>query len=166
MTKINKVFHPKPLSILRQKAIPILPSQCRIMFQRMWRYTMNDREHAVGFAANQLTVLGEHGKLNAFIAVIDDKWTFFGNAELGSWNKYFNKNKYDIEGCLSIPDKFYRVKRKKKIDVTYLDKYGREQTGSFYDQEARIIQHEMDHLNGILIADIGKEIINKGDNNG
>ena len=133
----------------------------------MWRYTMNDREHAVGFAANQLTVLGEHARFNAFIAVIDDKWTFFGNAVYSKPLKhYFNKTKYDIESCLSIPNKYYRIKRKKRIHITYLDKYGREQTGSFYDQEARVIQHEMDHLKGILIADIGKEIINKGDNNG
>ncbi|MCD5401381.1 peptide deformylase [candidate division NPL-UPA2 bacterium] len=57
------------------------------------------------------------------------------------------------EGCLSLPDIKVEVKRAKKIKVRGLDEEGR---GIEIEAEgllARAIQHEIDHLNGILIAD-------------
>lgn len=57
------------------------------------------------------------------------------------------------EGCLSIPDFFGPVKRYKKITVRFLDQDGEngqlEAVGLF----ARVIQHEIDHLNGVLFID-------------
>ncbi len=62
------------------------------------------------------------------------------------------------EGCLSIPDTYGQVKRHKKIKVSALDENGNEikiNTSGFF---ARVIQHEMDHLDGILFTSkmIGK----------
>ncbi len=59
----------------------------------------------------------------------------------------------DIEGCLSIPKFEGRVSRYKKIKVKYIDREGKIQKGVFKNQEAREIQHENDHLNGILFTD-------------
>ena len=59
----------------------------------------------------------------------------------------------DIEGCLSVPNKEGRVSRYKKIKVKYLDRNGKIKKGVFRNQEAREIQHEYDHLEGILFTD-------------
>ncbi len=59
----------------------------------------------------------------------------------------------DIEGCLSVPHKEGRVSRFKKIKVKYLDRNGKVQKGTFSGQEAREIQHEFDHTQGVLFID-------------
>lgn len=59
----------------------------------------------------------------------------------------------DIEGCLSVPNKEGRVSRNKKIKVKYLDRNGKVKKAVFRNQEAREIQHEYDHLEGILFTD-------------
>lgn len=57
------------------------------------------------------------------------------------------------EGCLSLPDVWLTVKRSKEIVVRYTDIKGAEQERRLQDMEARITQHEVDHLDGILIVD-------------
>lgn len=57
------------------------------------------------------------------------------------------------EGCLSIPDVRDDVKRPEKITVRYLDRGFNEHETSFEGWLSRIIQHETDHLNGILFLD-------------
>tara|TARA_Y100001970_G_scaffold290399_1_gene424010 strand:+ start:10088 stop:10615 length:528 start_codon:yes stop_codon:yes gene_type:complete len=56
----------------------------------------------------------------------------------------------DWEGCLSIPGMSGLVRRFKKIKYTALDLKGNNVSGEVEGLHARIIQHEMDHLNGIL----------------
>lgn len=58
-----------------------------------------------------------------------------------------------MEGCLSIPGKQGIVKRAKNIKVKYNDLTGKEKIMEAEDFLARIIQHEMDHLDGILYTD-------------
>ena len=58
-----------------------------------------------------------------------------------------------IEGCLSLPDRWFPVERRTHILLHWEDEDGSKQTANFYGEEARIIQHEVDHLNGICIAD-------------
>lgn len=58
-----------------------------------------------------------------------------------------------MEGCLSIPGKQGTVKRAKNIKVKYNDLTGEEEIMEAEDFLARIIQHEMDHLDGILYTD-------------
>lgn len=60
------------------------------------------------------------------------------------------------EGCLSVPDVYGKVKRRKKIKVTALDKTGQQINFTASDFFARIIQHETDHLNGILFIEKAK----------
>ena len=62
----------------------------------------------------------------------------------------------DFEGCLSAPGKQEEVKRHLRITINYKDKEGEEHTKTFYDLEARCIQHELDHLDGKLCIDYEK----------
>jgi peptide deformylase len=57
------------------------------------------------------------------------------------------------EGCLSIPGVYLDVKRPAAIEVSYKDEYGRPQKLSATGLLSRAIQHEMDHLNGVLFVD-------------
>jgi len=57
------------------------------------------------------------------------------------------------EGCLSVSEKMVNIKRSIKIKVKSLDINGNEIVSDFKGLEARIFQHELDHLNGILIID-------------
>jgi len=57
------------------------------------------------------------------------------------------------EGCLSIPAVREDVKRKPRIRLQYMDENFNEYDEYFDGYKARIIQHEMDHLNGILFTD-------------
>lgn len=57
------------------------------------------------------------------------------------------------EGCLSIPGTYKKVPRYKRVRVKYLTPEGKEKKENFSGYEARIIQHELDHLNGILFID-------------
>lgn len=57
------------------------------------------------------------------------------------------------EGCLSVPDYTGNVMRAERITVTALDPAGESKTYHFESFEARVVQHEMDHLNGLLFLD-------------
>lgn len=57
------------------------------------------------------------------------------------------------EGCLSLPKRFGIVRRSAEVTIKYMDVKGKDHTLHFTGLNARIMQHETDHLNGILIAD-------------
>ncbi|ATX81175.1 peptide deformylase [Mariprofundus ferrinatatus] len=57
------------------------------------------------------------------------------------------------EGCLSVPDWVGMVERAKRIRISYNDIHGKRQTLNATGFEARVIQHEVDHLDGILFID-------------
>ena len=57
------------------------------------------------------------------------------------------------EGCLSIPDVFYDVERPAEVKVKYVDEQGRQQEMHCSGLMATCIQHEIDHLNGVLFID-------------
>jgi peptide deformylase len=57
------------------------------------------------------------------------------------------------EGCLSLPGISGEVARSTKLRVTFQDRHGKRFTAELEDFFARVIQHEMDHLNGILLID-------------
>ena len=67
-------------------------------------------------------------------------------------NKDKNKSTYE-EGCLSVPNQFAEIDRPKKCDIEYLDYYGEKKFLSAEGLLATCIQHEMDHLEGILFID-------------
>jgi peptide deformylase len=58
-----------------------------------------------------------------------------------------------IEGCLSLPGERFSVTRPDKVMVEYLSETGRIKTVELDGLAAKCVQHEIDHLNGILIMD-------------
>jgi peptide deformylase len=60
------------------------------------------------------------------------------------------------EGCLSVPGTYYKVSRSRRIEVRYYDETLIVRKAKFHDFDAVAFQHELDHLNGILICDKGK----------
>ena len=67
-------------------------------------------------------------------------------------NKDILKSTYE-EGCLSVPNQFAEIDRPKKCEVDYLDYYGKKKILKAEGLLATCIQHEMDHLEGILFID-------------
>ncbi len=57
------------------------------------------------------------------------------------------------EGCMSVPDYTGNVVRAIKISVCAFDEFGKQMNFEFEDYEARAVQHEVDHLDGILFLD-------------
>ena len=62
------------------------------------------------------------------------------------------KNVYE-EGCLSIPEQYAEVTRPAEVTVRWIDRDGREQSEDFGGLWATCVQHEIDHLNGLLFID-------------
>ncbi len=81
---------------------------------------------------------------------INRKTKIFINPQIisKSWSKDVME-----EGCLSIPGVYGPVKRAKKIKIKYFDRQGKERIEGYKALSARVIQHEIDHLNGILFID-------------
>ena len=75
---------------------------------------------------------------------------FFVNPVIKNRNK--EKVKYE-EGCLSVPDQFAEIERPNACEVEYLDYDGKKQLLKADGLLATCIQHEMDHLEGILFID-------------
>ena len=67
-------------------------------------------------------------------------------------NKDSIKNTHE-EGCLSVPEQFAEIDRPSKCEVEYLDYNGKKQLLKADGLLATCIQHEMDHLEGILFID-------------
>ena len=57
------------------------------------------------------------------------------------------------EGCLSFPGQYSEVERPEAVKVRYLDEHGKEQTIEADDLLATCIQHEIDHMDGIVFVD-------------
>jgi peptide deformylase len=77
--------------------------------------------------------------INPQVAVIDD-----------TNEKQTKKRSKQLEGCLSLPTIWGTVERRKAVLVTYLDEKGQKHEKVFRGFQAVIIQHEYDHLQGIL----------------
>ena len=59
----------------------------------------------------------------------------------------------DIEGCLSCPSEEVKVSRSMSVNLEWTCRHGKRQHKTFYYLPCRVVQHEMDHLNGKLIID-------------
>ncbi|HMB65584.1 MAG TPA: peptide deformylase [Patescibacteria group bacterium] len=70
-----------------------------------------------------------------------------------SWAKEWGE-----EGCLSVPEYYGEVSRSKKINCLYWDKKGNKKRIKVQGFPARVIQHEIDHLDGILFTDKAKNL--------
>jgi peptide deformylase len=105
--------------------------------------TMRDAP-GVGLAANQIGV-----PLQVAIIEVDDKITELVNPEIVK----ASGEQLDWEGCLSIPGYVAEVARYAKVTVKGRDRNGREIRVKGDELFARALQHEIDHLNGVLYID-------------
>jgi len=71
---------------------------------------------------------------------------------------YSKEKQEDWEGCLSLPNVYGKVLRSKTIKVSYEDENGHKVKRELANLEARIFQHEYDHVNGILFVDRMKDM--------
>ena len=68
-----------------------------------------------------------------------------------------------VEACLSIPGYFGTVDRHVAVVVRGQDRNGKSLRIKAYDWHARVFQHEIDHLNGVLFVDLAKELWKAGE---
>ena len=111
-------------------------------------YETMDVAYGVGLAAPQVGILKR-------LIVIDNRDEEDGKRFYMINPEIFEKEgeEVSIEGCLSVPGKQGTVKRAKDIKVKYNDIDGEEKIMEAEDFLARIIQHEVDHLDGVLYTD-------------
>ena len=101
----------------------------------------------IGLAATQLGVLH---RVLVYRAYADDPITALVNPVL-EWSS--DETEIAEEGCLSLPGVHVEVERPARVRVRALDGAGKEILVEAEELEARVIQHEMDHLDGILVLD-------------
>lgn len=148
--KVSRMGHP----VLRTKARTLDKSELKNAMVQAFIDNMIDTMYeysGVGLAAPQV-----HEGLRLFVAMLDpdgrgegDAVTFVnpeimvvGNEVVEGW-----------EGCLSIPDVRGRVPRAQHIKVSALDRHGKRFELELKDFPARVVQHETDHLDGVLFLD-------------
>jgi peptide deformylase len=148
--KVARMGHP----VLRAKARPVDKSELKTPVIQQFIDSMIDtmfEYSGVGLAAPQV-----HESLRVFVAMLDpdgrgegDAVTFInpeivtvGDQTVEGW-----------EGCLSIPDIRGRVLRAQHIKVSALDRTGKRFELELKDFPARVVQHETDHLDGVLFFD-------------
>ena len=136
--------------ILKKKAEKVaeMTDELREFIKNMFE-TMH-RADGIGLAANQvgsdkaLTVIDisdvdeERGNTHPPLVLINPVIEYFSD-----------EDEEQQEGCLSLPDFRDYVMRPKQIQVRYLDENMKEQVKEADELLARVIQHEVDHLNGI-----------------
>jgi peptide deformylase len=103
----------------------------------------------VGLAASQVGVPVQIMVIDSTAKTTKDRLMVLINPVLTQQSQW----KYSREGCLSFPEYLVTVKRARKITAEWLDPKGQLQSEAFRDFEAVIIQHELDHLQGILFID-------------
>jgi peptide deformylase len=148
--KVARMGHP----VLREKARTVDKSELKTppvqqfidsMIDTMYEYS------GVGLAAPQV-----HESLRVFVAMLDPEGGGEGDAVVFVNPEITVKGDQTVEGwegCLSIPDIRGRVPRAQHIVVTALDRHGKRFELELKDFPARVVQHETDHLDGVLFFD-------------
>ena len=142
LTEPNKTLRQKSLSV--EKVDKDLQMLMDDMLETMYSAP------GIGLAAIQVGV-----PKRVIVIDIDQKEgqknpMFFINPEI--IEKSSNNSIYE-EGCLSVPGQFAEIERPDKCHVKYLDYQGKQQEIKAEGMLATCIQHEMDHLEGILFID-------------
>ena len=148
MSKRKILIEPDP--ILRKKSIPLEKIDTDL------KKLMDDMLDTM-YAANGIGVAAIQIGIPKRIIVIDiskdnenKKPMYFVNPIIK--NKDTSKATYE-EGCLSVPNQFAEIDRPSKCEVEYLDYNGEKKILKAEGLLATCIQHEMDHLEGILFID-------------
>jgi peptide deformylase len=149
MAKIITVPDP----VLREKSKEVSVDKKTLDLVKTLKQTIKESKDikGVGLAAVQVGI-----PKRVFIAYSDasKKFLTFINPEI-TWvsKRLTNQKEQKFEGCLSIPNKWVLIKRPKEVKVKYQTESGQTQIRKFSGQMATVVQHEYDHLNGVLIVD-------------
>ena len=148
--KVARMGHP----VLRRPARPLDKSEIKSpLFQKLvddMIETMHEY-HGVGLAGPQV-----HEGLRLFVAMLDDEpdpkseALVIINPEITPMSDAKGE---EWEGCLSIPDIRGMVPRHVDINVRALDRHGKVLDLRLKNFPARVVQHETDHLDGVLFFD-------------
>jgi peptide deformylase len=150
--KILTIEDPKEEKILREKSTSVQEKELKNKeFQQflddLLQTAIESEEPAGGLASPQVGIL----KRVFYILNYDtDKWELFINPIV---EPVGFKKKAIAEACLSIPNREGKVERNYRVKVKYIDRYGNRKTKKYEDLNAISIQHENDHLEGILFTD-------------
>jgi peptide deformylase len=149
--KVARMGHP----VLRAQARPLEKSEIKGAHVQKLIDDMMDtmaEYHGVGLAAPQV-----HEGVRLFVAALDDGEEDDNGEPLALINPEITVVGTDVvedwEGCLSIPDVRGRVPRAREIRVRAYDRKGNRIELDAHDFPARVIQHETDHLDGVLFFD-------------
>lgn len=136
--------------ILRQVAVPVKEEEINDEFRSLIAemFETMDAANGVGLAAPQVNI----NKRFFVLMADDDVRRVFINPQIISTSG--DLVDYE-EGCLSIPKIYEVIKRPSKVTVQALDENGKKFTIEAEGFLARIIQHEYDHLEGIVFIDKG-----------
>jgi peptide deformylase len=145
MQKFNLVTYPEP--VLRKQAAVIKEMDGKLIKTADEMFEVMYENNGIGLAGPQVGV----SKRLLVIDVRED-----GKPVYVMINPRITRREGEVEteeGCLSLPDVFGEVKRAERVEVAYIDCDGEEQTLEAEGMLARAIQHEIDHLNGVLFID-------------
>lgn len=151
--RILSIENKEDVIVLRQKTAPFDFSRFtkkEIMeLVRIMRETMKGAS-GIGLAANQIGL-----NLSLFVAKTERKLHAVFNPKI----IWVSKDEDEMEeGCLSIPKKYGVVRRSIAIRVEAEDMKGKKVIFAPTGLLARVFQHEMDHLNGVLFIDKAVEV--------
>jgi len=149
-----------PDPVLRKKTVKVknpLDHQVQSLIASLLE-TMRKTENGIGLAAPQIG-----SDLRVCVIELDDKNYVFINPTISAKSK---EKIITEEGCLSFPGKYYPISRSEEVKVRYLDQEGKNIKLKASGMLSRAIQHEVDHLNGILMIDRIKKIKIKNKKNG
>ena len=145
---LKLIFAPDPILKKESVSIPQVDDHHRELIKQM--YEIMYSANGVGLAAPQIGLNIRIFVLDAGARDEEKKPITMINPKIISLHE--NKVPYE-EGCLSFPEHFAEIDRPEKIKIEYLDEDNSKKISTFTGFESRIIQHELDHLNGILFVD-------------
>lgn len=141
--------------ILRSVSETIKPQelkQYRSLAEDMVKHIKNPDNGGVGLAAPQVGV----NKRLIVVSLMKD-YDDEGYRTIAMINPEIIEHSWetcvDVEGCLSVPGESGDVIRYTWVKITFLDPEGRKYAMKLENLAARIVQHEIDHLNGVLFTD-------------
>lgn len=163
MTVTKLTLVPYEAAILRRKAKKVREPRSKEM-QQIAKNMLHSIElnvlnkEAVGMAANQWGIDAQIFIFAPYGNGPGEQLQIIFNPTYKAINEELTSTEW--EGCFSIPLALSQVKRFEKIKVTYQNLQGEYKIGELNGWEARVWQHETDHLNGIL-AEMGEKCYEK-----
>lgn len=144
-----------PHHVLQKAAEPVekIDNQIKKILEEMEETLVSTKDpRGIGLAAPQI---GYPLQIFAVKPRENSKVSFYINPKIIKESEILieiPKRKAPLEGCLSIPNTWGFIKRKKEVTLTFQDLQGKKRTKTFKDFLAIIVQHEMDHLKGVLFT--------------